>query len=128
MIKKRKRATESKITLKTLTKKRRKPELQNPQINIGKLISDYLINSYLYYEKQVQIISDHEFDTVVDKLLENFDMVEASSHIHKHLIQRPALQSYTAFGLIGRFPKQVQLAALGMLWPDKPVQELLEEI
>ena len=72
-------STEHKIVMR---KKRR------PIINIGKLISEYLIHSYLYYEEQKPVVSDNEFDKIVNTLLENFEKVEKSWHPHKNLVEK----------------------------------------
>lgn len=122
MRKKRSPALISESGIKTLRKKR------PISINIGKLISDYLMHSYLYYEKQKQIICDHEFDGIVDKLLENFDKLQNSDHIHKHLIDKSALESYTGFSLIGKFPNVVKICAIQMLDKNRTIQEILTEI
>lgn len=107
---------------------RKKRKINKPKINIGKLISDYLMHSYLYYEKNESIISDQEFDGIVHELIKNFDEVEKSEHIHKHLIDIQALKSYTGFSLIGRFPNQVKIPALEMLMPEKKINELIKEL
>lgn len=93
---------------KTTIRKKRKLKLS---LNIGKLISDYLINCYLYYEEERSVISDHEFDTIVTRLIDNFELVKKSKHIHAHLIDLKALNSFTGFNLIGKFPNIVKLSA-----------------
>jgi len=105
--------------------KKRRPK---PKINIEKLISQYLIHSYLYYEKQISLISDNEFDGIVDLLLNNFEAVENSFHGHKHLVDKNALESYTGFNLIGKFPGIIRLAGLELAYPEKSIEELIKEV
>lgn len=105
--------------------KKRRPK---PKINIEKLISQYLIHSYLYYEKQISVISDNEFDGIVDSLLLNFEKVEDAGHQHKHLVDKNALESYTGFGLIGKFPGIIRLAGLELAYPEKSIEKLIKEL
>lgn len=104
-----KHSTETVVSVVKLRKKR----IQ--KINIEKLISQYLIHSFLYYEKNKCIISDNDFDKIVHLLLKNFDKIKKSNHIHKHLIDKKALETYTGFLLIGKFPNIVKLSALELL-------------
>lgn len=108
-----------------ITRRRKK---RFPEINIGKLISDYLIHSYLYYEKNVQVISDNQFDGIVEKLLENFDKVQKSDHIHKYLIDKTALEGFTGFHLMGKFPNSVKIPAMQISNKNKTIQEIITEI
>jgi len=91
---------------KKLRKKRSNP------ININKLISEYLINCYIYYESSYDpVISDQEFDNLVNNLLKNFNLVEKSNHPHKNLVKEVSLKAYTGFGLSGKYPTIVKVIA-----------------
>ena len=123
-MRKRKRIIESEPVKRR--KKRRRPV--QPQINIGKLIYKYLVHSYLYYEKNESVISDNEYDNIVRLLSENYELVEKSNHIHKHLIDKNALESFTGFGLIGRFPNIIKVLGEELLHPEMEIRELIGEI
>lgn len=117
------------ISEKKIRKKRQTTQdNQKIEINIGKLISEYLIHSYLYYEKQKQVISDQDFDEIVYKLTQNFDEIKNSNHIHKNLIDKTALEGFTGFHLIKKFPNIVKICALELLDPKKKINELIKEI
>lgn len=66
----------------------------NKELNL--LVPKYLIHSYLYYEKDVNIISDEEFNAICKELLENFDIIE---HPHKYLIDKESLRANTGYDL-----------------------------
>ena len=83
---------------------------------INRLISEFLLHSYCYYETSISLISDSEFDNIAKKLLENYDAVEKSNHIHKHLISKDMLTGTTAFTLIGKFPTSVMMCAKQMIY------------
>jgi len=107
-------ATESEISeIKRPIKKRRKK-----RINIGKLISDYLIHSYIYYESGSQpVISDSEFDNICHELYNNYHLVEKSDHIHKKLVKLDSLSATTGFDL--KFPNIVKICAIEVLKENK---------
>ena len=60
------------------------------------LVPYYLMSCYLYYEKNVQVLSDQEFDTVCKRLLDEWDSVQ---HFHKHLITKQDLVAGTGYAL-----------------------------
>lgn len=69
------------------------------KMSIHRKISYYLIFSYLYYEKDDGIISDHQYDDLCKNLFENFDQVKKSDHIHKHLVDKFNLECGSGFGI-----------------------------
>ena len=52
--------------------------------------------SYLYYEKNITLIDDTEFDQMCKTLLEKYDEVE---HMHKHLVKKENLTAGTGYDI-----------------------------
>ena len=65
--------------------------------NPNMLVPYYLMFSYLYYEKDVSLIEDTEFDKLCQTLLEKYDNVE---HMHKHLVSKEALTAGTGYDIV----------------------------
>ena len=61
------------------------------------LIPYYLMFSYLYYEKDISLIEDTEFDKLCSTLLEKYDSVE---HMHKHLVSKESLTAGTGYDIV----------------------------
>lgn len=72
------------------------------------LVPHYLMHSYLYYEEAAQVISDHSYDALAQRLLTEWDDVD---HYHKELIDPEALKSGGSY-LSGTYPRRVKEAAL----------------
>ena len=64
--------------------------------NPNMLIPYYLMFSYLYYEKNISLIEDTEFDKLCSTLLEKYDSVE---HMHKHLVSKESLTAGTGYDI-----------------------------
>ena len=64
--------------------------------NPNMLIPYYLMFSYLYYEKNISLIEDGEFDKMCRTLLEKYDDLE---HMHKHLVSKGDLTAGTGYGI-----------------------------
>ena len=60
------------------------------------LIPDYLMFSYLYYEKNISLIEDGEFDDMCKTLLEKLDSL---THMHKHLVKKESLTAGTGYDI-----------------------------
>ena len=60
------------------------------------LIPYYLMFSYLYYEKDINLITDSEFDALCKTLLEKYDGL---THMHKHLVTKTALSAGTGYDI-----------------------------
>ena len=60
------------------------------------LIPYYLMFSYLYYEKNISLIDDAEFDEMCKTLLEKLDTL---THMHKHLIKKESLTAGTGYDI-----------------------------
>ena len=67
------------------------------------MLSWYLITSYAYYVIGESIITDLEFDDIVKRVKENWDLIE---HPHKHLIKLSHLEANTGYDI--KFPKIVK--------------------
>ena len=66
------------------------------ETNPNMLIPYYLMFSYLYYEKNISLIDDGEFDKMCRTLLEKYDDLE---HMHKHLVSKGDLTAGTGYGI-----------------------------
>ena len=64
--------------------------------NENMLIPYYLMFSYLYYEKNISLIDDAEFDGMCKTLLEKLDTL---THMHKHLIKKESLTAGTGYDI-----------------------------
>lgn len=76
----------------------------------GKLVSAYLIHSYLYYVCNMSIISDAEYDEICAELLKQYDEIE---HVHKHLVSKEALKAGTGYHIsVFDYPSRVKIIAM----------------
>ena len=81
-------------------------------IPIFKLISQYLIHSYLYYGCSVSLMPDHEYDQLCRDLLRRWDEVEACEHDHARLLELDALKAGSGYHIHPhRYPRIVVGAA-----------------
>jgi len=64
--------------------------------NENMLIPYYLMFSYLYYEKNISLIDDAEFDGICKTLLEKLDTL---THMHKHLVKKESLTAGTGYDI-----------------------------
>jgi len=62
--------------------------------SVHMLVPWYLMASYAYHQLDNPIISDTCWESLCQRLYEEWDNVD---HMHKHLIQREALQAGTGF-------------------------------
>ena len=65
--------------------------------NPNMLIPYYLMFSYLYYEKDINLITDNEFDTLCKTLL---DKLDGLTHMHKHLVKKESLTAGTGYDIV----------------------------
>lgn len=56
----------------------------------------FLCTSYLYYQRDISILSDQEFDKMCALMLANWAKIK---HPHKHFIKRSHLTAGTGFDL-----------------------------
>ena len=71
------------------------------------LIPYYLMFSYLYYEKNISLIDDGEFDKMCRTLLEKYDDLE---HMHKHLVSKGDLTAGTGYGI--KYTEMIKSSAM----------------
>ncbi len=64
--------------------------------NENMLIPYYLMFSYLYYEKNISLIDDAEFDGMCKTLLDKLDSL---THMHKHLVKKESLTAGTGYDI-----------------------------
>lgn len=67
----------------------------------------YLLTSYLYYQRDVSLLSDARYDLLCNQLHSTFDEL---THMHKHLIDKDSLKAGTGFQ-ISEYPLMVIGAA-----------------
>jgi len=76
---------------------------------IGSCLHWYLMASYLYYIKDLSLVTDHQFDGLAKRLLSEYDTFE---HPHKFLINKSDLEAGTLFSLSELdYPLMVRSAA-----------------
>ena len=82
------------------------------KINPASAISFYLAASYLYYHRDISILSDNTYDRLSMWLLENIDKLEHPNH---NLIDKDALKAGTAFQIKeDDYPLRVKVSAEGL--------------
>jgi len=81
----------------------------------------YLCASYLYYEKDFSVMSDHDFDILCLDLYSEFDKV---THWAKELIDPESLQAGSGFDLFAKMPGA--LVAIANQWKSDIESGLVE--
>lgn len=77
--------------------------------NRNLLIPHYLIHSWLYYERDLSVVSDALFDKLCRDLRAEFPQL---AHPHKHVVDPEALTAGTGFYLSGHYPPIIPGAAM----------------
>ena len=77
------------------------------ETSLNKLVSHYLMSSYLYYELDRSIYTDTKFNNICGRLLASFDSI---THPHKHLLDRESLSASTGYEI--QYPYLVKHAAV----------------
>ena len=77
------------------------------ETNPNMLIPYYLMFSYLYYEKNISLIDDAEFDGMCKTLLDKLDTL---THMHKHLIKKESLTAGTGYDI--KYTKLIKDSAM----------------
>lgn len=78
----------------------------------NQLVTFYLINSYIYYQLDANIIHDSDYDKICQRLDKDWDLIY---HPHKHHIKRDDLSMTTCLTNYETFPTIVKVAANNML-------------
>lgn len=77
------------------------------------LVAYFLIASYLYYVRDVSIISDGLFDEICETLTLHWDDVE---HPHKHIIDREALKAGSGYYIThDKYPGMTRASACALV-------------
>jgi hypothetical protein len=85
------------------------------ELSPGLMLQRYLMASYLYYIRDVSIVSDHTYDRWAKELLKNWKKLK---HRHKHLLDESDLECGTGFGIKEKdYPSIIKYAALA--WADR---------
>lgn len=78
----------------------------------------YLMASHLYYQHDISLLPDEEYDRLCKRLLLEFDSIE---HPNKHIVDREGLSAGTGYA-IAEYPGKTQSAALRLAIEDKHVR------
>tara|TARA_R100001086_G_C11644206_1_gene205396 strand:- start:243 stop:461 length:219 start_codon:yes stop_codon:yes gene_type:complete len=70
------------------------------------------MSSYLYYERDTNVLSDGEYDTLCQRLLAEWKDI---THPHKKFLKKGSLKAGTGYN-IKKYPTMVKSAA--MLWKE----------
>ena len=82
------------------------------KINPASAISFYLAASYLYYRRDISILSDSCYDGICKWLLKNIDNLEHTNH---NLVDKEALKAGTAYHIKEEdYPLRVKVSAEGL--------------
>lgn len=65
-------------------------------ISNNRLIPIYLMSSYLYYECDLNVLDDTQFDYLCKRILDNWDNID---HMHKHLLDKESLKAGSGYGI-----------------------------
>lgn len=81
-----------------------------PDINTvhpNRLISYYMMSSYLYYQRDKHVLTDPDYDTMCKRILAEWKNI---NHQHKRRVKRKALEAGTGYQ-IKNYPTIVMSAA-----------------
>ena len=82
------------------------------EISIDRCVAFYLMSSYLYYERDTNVLSDGEYDTLCQRLLAEWKDI---THPHKKFLKKGSLKAGTGYN-IKKYPTMVKSAA--MMWKE----------
>lgn len=66
------------------------------EVSLARLVPYFCMSSYLYYQKDKQVLSDGDYDKLCKRLLENWGKVK---HPHKWLIKKADLAAGTGYAM-----------------------------
>lgn len=79
------------------------------KVPLNRLVSIYMMSSYLYYHRYESIITDEEYDYVCKRLHDDYDHV---THNHKVYLDRNSLKAGTAYQMKAKdYPTVTRVAA-----------------
>ena len=73
------------------------------EMNPNQLISWFMMASYAYYQLDINLMSDYDFDLMVDRIKKNWDKID---HPHKKLIMKTNLDAGSGYDI--DFPNMVK--------------------
>ena len=82
------------------------------EISIDRCVAFYLMSSYLHYERDTNVLSDGEYDTLCQRLLAEWKDI---THPHKKFLKKGSLKAGTGYN-IKKYPTMVKSAA--MMWKE----------
>ena len=85
-------------------------------IEVSKLVKYYLCSCYLYYEKDLNIFTDSEFDYICKRLYKDFSKI---NHMHKKLIDKDSLKASTGYQI--KYPLIIETVA--NRWYEKYIKK-----
>ena len=80
------------------------------EMNSSQLVSWFMMASYAYYQLDINLMSDYDFDFLVERLRNEWDNVD---HPHKELIKKTNLDAGSGYDI--DFPAIVRGAAADYL-------------
>ena len=84
-------------------------------LRTGQLVPCYLMASYLYYHRNVSLMSDADYDKLCEALFILWNEPEVRTHQHRHLVKRDALAAGTGYYIPeNRYPLRVRGAAFNL--------------
>ncbi len=86
-------------------------------LEANRLVPIYLMSSYLYYKKNLNILSDIDFDSVCLRLVQEWDDIE---HVHKRLLDLDSLQAGTGYDV--GYTQMIEMAATQ--WYDRWLEKI----
>ena len=66
------------------------------KISLNRLVSFYFMSSYLYYELDLNVLTDTDFDKLCFRLLKEYDKIE---HPHKKYLDKESLSAGTGYDI-----------------------------
>ena len=82
------------------------------EISIDRCVAFYLMSPYLYNERDTNVLSDGEYDTLCQRLLAEWKDI---THPHKKFLKKGSLKAGTGYN-IKKYPTMVKSAA--MMWKE----------
>lgn len=89
--------------------------------NSPRTIPYYLITSYLYYERDRNLIKDITYDQLCKHILQNWDKL---NHPHKKYLDKELLMAGSGFNL--KYPTMAKDSAV-YLWNENNPSDILEQ-
>ena len=80
----------------------------------NQLVSWFLIGSYAYYELGKPVMTDRVFDSLVERLKQQYDKAD---HPHKHLITESHLNATTGYDI--KYPGIVKYSTMNYIRGDR---------